>query len=130
MKGVEKGYRLHAAGEPCREFKITDIPLIGAGSNPPAQYAPLVAYYEGYPQHPATVEVEILHCPNGVECEGGTYPAIGAESPLVFPFRCGGDPPEDQVIEFRARLTDADGVTTEWHEGSFTCMGMVFTDMS
>ncbi|MBB1087813.1 N-acetylmuramoyl-L-alanine amidase [Lysobacter sp. SG-8] len=130
MKGVEKGYRLHAEGEPCKEFRVTDIPMIGAGSNPPGKYVPLLAHYEGYPQLPATIEIETLHCPAGVECEDGTYPTMGTESPLLFPFRCGGDPPEQQIIEFRARLTDADGVRTEWHEGSFTCMGMVFPDVS
>jgi hypothetical protein len=122
MKGVEKGYRLHGEGKPCTDFEITDIPDIGNRPTPPGVYAALVAFFEGYPQSPATAEVEILSCPSTVICEGGMYPVLVEFSPAFIPFRCGGAPTEPEVISFRTRLIDADNVKTEWDESNFTCI--------
>ena len=120
MKGVEKGYRLQAEGEVCVPFKIASIPDVTV-PRPGAMDVPV--NYEGFPYFPVTLTIENLVCPPNNTCTGGTITYTEQQdSPLYFPFSCGGASDTVDVSRWRSTLVDTDGVESDPVEHELTCL--------
>lgn len=118
MKGVEKGYRLNAAGKTtCEPFKISSIPNV---SGPRGTSIQVKHYYTGYPQYPVTRKSEVVSTPSGWNYIGGEKIFNAGSSPLLSTATCGQHSTAG-TVRMRVTLTDADGVKTEPVEYSFTC---------
>ena len=121
MKGVEKGYRLNAAGKTtCEPFKIDSIPNV---SGPQNTNIPANIDYSGYPQFSVKRKTEIIGCASGWSCRNynGTYRA-SVPTPLTFSFRCSVSSPKPAAtFRWRTTLTDVDGVVTNSVEHTSTC---------
>lgn len=120
MKGVEKGFRLHAKGKTCEPFKIASIPNV---SGPQGVNIPAKIHYKGYPLFPVKRQTKIVSCAAGWSCSdyNGTYTS-NTPSPLTFNFRCTNSSPEPTAtFRWRTTLTDADGVVTNAVEHTSTC---------
>lgn len=120
MKGVEKGFRLHAEGKVCKPFKITSIPDVTI-QRPGSTTVPV--NFEGFPFFPVVLTLEIIECPPGNTCSFSpkTY-TEEQESPIVFTYGCGGTSSTVDVARWRAQLTDADNVKTNTVEFQATCL--------
>lgn len=120
MKGVEKGYRLHAEGEPCQPFRIDSIPDVSGPQNTPI---PVNVHYEGFPEFPVKVKVDVVSCPSGWTCTGGEL-TIEDEtpSPLQYTWTCNVPEPQPAAtFGLRTRLTDVDQVKAPPVEHNVTC---------
>jgi hypothetical protein len=116
MKGVEKGYRLNAAGKTmCTPFKITSIPDVSTSNGTSALVS---VNYEGYPQFAVKAKIEIVSCPTGWTCWGGEGTYSSTPSPLSYWFGCNGS--AAGTIRLRTTLSDTDGVTNAV-EHNVTC---------
>jgi N-acetylmuramoyl-L-alanine amidase len=121
MKGVEKGYRLVQEGKTdCTPFAITKIPDVTGPQNVPI---PVKVHYKGYPQFAVTAKVEIVTCPSGWTCSGGSvnYPTK-IDSPLSYNFTCSTPfPKPSATFRLKTTLTDLDEVKTKSVEHNVTC---------
>ncbi len=120
MKGVEKGYRLHTEGEPCQPFKIDSIPDVSGPQNTPI---PVNVHYEGFPEFPVKLKVDVVSCPSGWTCTGGEL-TIEDEtpSPLQYTWTCNvSEPQPAATFGLRTRLTDVDQVKASPVEHNVTC---------
>jgi hypothetical protein len=119
MKGVEKGFRLHAKGKTCEPFKITSIPNVTI-PRPGSKVVPV--NFKGFPFFPVTLTIENVTCPVGHTCTGGavSYPEW-QPSPLRFTFSCNGSSDSTTTSRWRSYLTDEDGVKTNAVEHTLTC---------
>jgi N-acetylmuramoyl-L-alanine amidase len=120
MKGVEKGYRLVNETEPCELFKIDRIPDSSGLQNTPI---PVKVFYKGYPQFAVTLTVDIVTCPSGWTCTGGTitYPDK-VPSPLTYTFTCTTTLPlPPATFRLRTTLKDLDDVKPKPVEHNVTC---------
>lgn len=121
MKGVEKGYRLHAAGKPCEPFKIKKIPdSTGLQATP----IPVKVHFKGFSQFPVTAAVAIISCPAGWTCSGGTVTCTSpVDSPLGDSFTCNTSSPQPPAtFRLRTTLKDVDEVQPEPVEHNLTCL--------
>lgn len=119
MKGIEKGYRLHEEGEPCEPFDITDIP---DSTGPHGGRALVDVYYEGFPQYPLQLVVELVTCPPGYTCTPGQLTITEESMPVTYGITCStspGSPPA--TATWRTTLTDDDGVETTSVDHDVTC---------
>jgi len=108
MKGVEKGYRLHAQGVGCEPLKITETPDT---SGPMGTHIPMEVHYEGHPRFPVVANVRVLRCPGSGICSDSrmTY-TEKVPSPLKTEFECAGASDDSHTVLLRTTLTDADDV--------------------
>lgn len=120
MKGVEKGFRLHAEGKVCKPFKIASVPDVTI-QRPGTMTVPV--NFEGFPFFPVVLTLDIISCPPGNTCSFSpkTY-TEEQESPIVFTYGCGGTSSTVDVARWRAQLTDADNVKTNTVEFEATCL--------
>ena len=120
MKGVEKGYRLNAAGKTtCEPFKISSIPNV---TGPYRVSMPVLVNYVGYPQFPVKIKVDYVTCPYPWTCKGFEKSvATEVPSPLSYNVICNADPRPPATFKIKTTLTDADGVKTNTVEHSYTC---------
>lgn len=117
MKGVEKGVRLYEEGEPCTPYEITDVPDV---QGPWGSTQVISIYYEGFPQYPVLLEVELLSCPT-ICTPGGGVINDEIPSPIQVGLLCDGAPGSPVVVStWRVHLKDDDGVKTE-HDFTSTC---------
>ena len=121
MKGVEKGYRLHREGKPCKTFAALSMVTPPVPQNTPHT---TTIEFEGNPQFPVKIEETVIACPRGWRCRNGlvaiTEPTA---SPIVFQsLRCTTTRPlPDVTFRLRTVMVDADGVKSAPYEHSFTC---------
>jgi hypothetical protein len=119
MKGVEKGFRLHAEGKVCKPFKITSIPDV---TIPYPGTTVIPVNFDGFPYFPVTMTIENVFCPPDNDCTGGTAVfSVEQESPLSIEVSCSGTSETTDVSRWRTHLTDADGVKTNAFEHQLTC---------
>lgn len=120
MKGVEKGYRLHAENKPCKPFKIDNIPDTAGPQNTPISHT---VFYEGYPQFPVTARMEYVTCASGWYCNDFEITlASNVPSPLIYSTTCTTSYPRPPAtFRLKTTLIDADGVSTGPTEHSYTC---------
>lgn len=120
MKGVEKGYRLHEEGEPCQPFEIQSV---SDASGPNDTSVPVAVNFEGYPEFPVTMKVEIISCPPSRRCSGGEQEQIEeVPSPMSWNFGCNSPPSSPTAtIGVRTTLVDTDGVATDPVDSTVTC---------
>ena len=120
MKGVEKGYRLNAAGKTtCEPFKISSIPSV---TGPYRVSMPVLVNYVGYPQFPVNMKVDYVTCPYPWSCKGFEKSvATEVPSPLTYNVICNADPRPPATFKIKTTLTDADGVKTNAVEHTYTC---------
>jgi len=119
MKGVEKGYRLHAAGETgCMPFKITSVPN---RTTPHGTSIPVQHHYEGHPQFPVKRVSEVVSC-GTTTCNTVEATFNSGSSPLITTAYCGASTSQSTFVHrYRVTLTDADGVKTAPVEYTLTC---------
>lgn len=121
MKGVEKGYRLNAEGNTnCEPFGITSIPNATGPQNMPIQH---IVNYEGHPQFPVKAKMEFVSCQSGWTCNDFEVTfANDVPSPLIYNTTCTVSTPRPPAtFRIRTTLIDADGVSAEPVEHSYTC---------
>lgn len=112
MKGVEKGYRLLRQGESCIHLDITGIPH---ASGPWGGSAEVEVSFEGFPQFPLDLVVDLIDCPPGYVCTPGQLRFEDeVPSPITYAIGCNSDPDSPPAsAQWRTTLIDADGVSTE-----------------
>lgn len=107
MKGVEKGYRLWAAGRECAPFElgpIEDFALpIGGASD-------FTLSVKGNPQFPVTLETQVAGCSEQGACDAYTKVFDDPDVPMLVQTGCQGS--GSGVADWSARMIDADGVAT------------------
>ncbi|HKQ52318.1 MAG TPA: N-acetylmuramoyl-L-alanine amidase [Pyrinomonadaceae bacterium] len=120
MKGVEKGLRLYNQNQPCKPFAITSIPSATGPHNMPF---PVTVNYAGFPQFVVKAEVEIVSCPAGWDCHGGTITySKQTPTPLKFDWTCTtSDPSQTVTTGIQTTLIDVDGVKTKTVPSSVIC---------
>lgn len=120
MKGVEKGYRLTGEGKPCELFKVPKIEDSTGGQNVPI---PVKVPYKGYPEFAVTATVEIISCPAGWTCTGGTVTySDKTPSPLKYTFTCNvTSQMPAATFGLRTTLKDIDDVKTKPIDHNVTC---------
>lgn len=107
MKGVEKGYRLWAAGKDCTAFELGPIedfslPIGGASE--------LTLTVQGNPQFPVTLETHVAGCSEQGACDAYTKVFDDPDVPMLVQTGCQGS--GSGVADWSARMIDADGVAT------------------
>ena len=121
MKGVEKGYRLNAAGKTtCEPFKISSIP---DATGPHLVNIPVDINYAGYPQFPVKLKSgnnDLSTWPSYAAAARKLY-ASAIPSPLRYTWACNTTVTSSRTFRLRATLTDVDGVTTNSVEHNVTC---------
>lgn len=123
MKGVEKGYRLHNEEKPCTHLALLEVT---DGSAPHGGNAIIYATFEGYPQYPLMLELDVVECAPGWSCSGG-FAVWEEEDPnwpndIAWQSLCDSQPEDDPATHtMRARLIDVDNVTTDWEQYTITC---------
>ncbi|WP_374568257.1 N-acetylmuramoyl-L-alanine amidase [Ideonella sp.] len=120
MKGVEKGYRLNGEGKACELFKVPKIEDSTGGQNVPI---PVKVPYKGYPEFAVTATVEIISCPSGWTCTGGTVTySEKTPSPLKYTFSCNvTSQMPAATFGLRTTLKDIDDVKTKPVDHNVTC---------
>ncbi|HEX5684188.1 MAG TPA: N-acetylmuramoyl-L-alanine amidase [Ideonella sp.] len=120
MKGVEKGYRLTGEGKPCELFKV---PKIADSTGLQGVPIPVKVPYKGYPEFAVTATVEIVSCPAGWTCTGGTVTySEKTPSPLKYTFSCNVTSPQPAAtFGLRTTLKDIDDVKTKPVDHNVTC---------
>jgi N-acetylmuramoyl-L-alanine amidase len=119
MKGVEKGYRLHGEGKGCEPLMVSETPDAGG---PFGTFVPMEVYYEGHPQFPVTVKVDIASCPIDSTCNGGSVVfSEKVASPLRYAFECRGTSNTPATARLRTTLIDVDEVKAVSTEHELTC---------
>lgn len=121
MKGVEKGYRLHREGKPCKTFAALSMITPPVPQNTPHT---TTIQFEGNPQFPLRIEETVIACPRGWRCRNGVQTVNQpTASPIVFQvLRCTASRPlPDATFRLRTVMIDADGVKSAPYEHSFTC---------
>ena len=117
MKGVEKGYRLWAAGKTCEPLVLHPIP----DTNVPVQSArDIEVRYAGNPQYPLSVELSLTTCSEAGACSSSTQTFDDPMQPVVINLACNGI--GTGVARWSAVLRDADGVATAPVEFSQACV--------
>jgi N-acetylmuramoyl-L-alanine amidase len=120
MKGVEKGYRLTGEGKGCELFKV---PKIADSTGLQGVPIPVKVPYKGYPEFAVTATVEIISCPSGWTCTGGTVTYNDkTPSPLKYTFSCNVTSPQPPAtFGLRTTLKDIDDVKTKPVDHNVTC---------
>ncbi|WP_372486365.1 N-acetylmuramoyl-L-alanine amidase [Stenotrophomonas sepilia] len=117
MKGVEKGYRLWAAGKTCEPLVLHPIP----DTNVPVQSArDIEVRYAGNPQYPLSVELSLTTCSEAGACSSSTQTFDDPMQPVVINLACNGI--GTGVARWSALLRDADGVASAPVEFSQACV--------
>ncbi|KOQ67777.1 MULTISPECIES: N-acetylmuramoyl-L-alanine amidase family protein [Gammaproteobacteria] len=117
MKGVEKGYRLWAAGKACEPLVLHPIP----DTNVPVQSArDIEVRYAGNPQYPLSVELSLTTCSEAGACSSSTQTFDDPMQPVVINLACNGI--GTGVARWSALLRDADGVASAPVEFSQACV--------
>ncbi|MBK0012526.1 S1 family peptidase [Stenotrophomonas sp. S41] len=101
-------------------FETESVPDVSG----PSPSIPVNINFKGYPRFPVDLTLEVISCPAGWTCTGGTNRyATNTPSPLTFTWGCNSSGP-DWPKHFRVRtsLKDASG-TTGAVETSITCTG-------
>ena len=120
MKGVEKGYRLNGEGKSCELFKVPKIENSTGLQNVPI---PVKVPYKGYPEFAVTATVEIVSCPAGWTCTGGTITySEKTPSPLKYTFTCNvTSQMPAATFGLRTTLKDIDDVKSKPADHTVTC---------
>lgn len=101
-------------------FEIESIPDV-SGSPPSIQ---VNVNFQGYPRFPVDLTVDIVSCPAGWTCTGGTLQyANNVPSPLSYLFGCQPGDPSDLPVVFTVRtsLKDASGIAPPPVVHNITC---------
>ncbi len=120
MKGVEKGARLVNETIPCQHFEIDSIPPVSGPQNAPIR---VETNFKGYPEFAVEATVQVVLCPAGWTCSGGTVSyANKVPSPLAYTFTCTTPTPQPTAtFRLRTTLKDVDDVKPEPVEHEVTC---------
>ncbi len=101
------------------KFELESVPDVsGTGAS-----IPVAMNFTGHPRFPLKLTLEIVTCPPGWLCRGGshTYQTY-APSPAMFNWVCQrSNPGETKVGRIRTVLKDGSGITTRKIESNVTC---------
>lgn len=117
MKGVEKGYRLWAAGKTCEPLALHPIPDVDVLVQSSRDVG---LGYTGNPQYPLAVELSLTSCSEAGACTPTTTTFDDPVKPLAITLACNG--PGSGVARLTAVLRDADGVATAPVEFAQACV--------
>lgn len=116
MKGVEKGYRLWAAGKTCEPLALDSI----ADVQIPVRTSLIVPVaFKGNPQFPVVLELAVASCVGGA-CTPADEAFADPAQPVSLELSCNGS--GTGTVRWRTRLRDADGVVTEHQEFNQSCV--------
>lgn len=102
-------------------FKIEGAPDVSG----PSPSIPVNVNFNGYPRFPVDLTLEVISCPAGWTCTGGTKRyTTNIPSPMTFTWGCDSSAP-DWPKHFRVRtsLKDASGITTDSVDTNIACTG-------
>ncbi|WP_343652136.1 S1 family peptidase [Stenotrophomonas sp.] len=102
-------------------FEIEGAPDVSG----PSPSIPVDVHFKGYPRFPVELTLEVLSCPVGWTCTGGTkrYTA-NIPSPMTFTWGCDSSAPDwPKHFKVRTHLKDASGITTDAVETNIACTG-------
>ncbi len=102
-----------------KKFKVENIPSV---SGSPSSI-PVNINFSGYPRFPVDATVEIVTCPDGWACTGGTTQyTSNIPSPLSYNWGCNpGTSSLPVVFTVRTMLKDASGINPPAIEHTITC---------
>lgn len=102
-----------------KPFELASVPNVSG----PAPSIPVNVNFTGYPRFPVDLTVEVVACPSGWTCTGGTIRyESSAPSPLTYSWGCSpGGLPLPATFMARTRLKDASGINPPAVEHSITC---------
>lgn len=117
MKGVEKGYRLWAAGKTCQPFVLQPLPDIQV----PLQTARDVnVTFAGNPQFPLALEVAVADCDRPGFCTPLKLTLEDPSAPVTFGGSCFSTRPG--TVRWKVLLRDAEGVAAAPVEFTQPCV--------
>ncbi|MEG2805846.1 N-acetylmuramoyl-L-alanine amidase [Stenotrophomonas sp.] len=107
MKGVEKGYRLWAAGKACEPLvgeRIARVSLPSGGAED------VEVAFKGNPEYPLRLVTVSAHCPPGWTCTEGTRTIASPDQPHAIRLSCGAE--AVGTLTWNTHIVDADGVAS------------------
>lgn len=117
MKGVEKGYRLWAAGKACEPLVLNAI----ADIDVPVQSSRAFDLgYLGNPQHPLVAQFSLASCSEPGACTPWEATFDDPATPMTIDLACNGSSPG--IARWSVVLRDADGVAAPPVEFQQSCV--------